>query len=447
VPRVIPKERVSVLRDGTESGGRYVLYWMQASQRARQNPALEYAVRQADTRNLPVVVYFGITEHYPEANLRHYAFLVDGLAEVQRSLAERQIAFVVRHSDPPDGAVALASDAALLVTDRGYLRHQRNWYTHVVSRVRCPVVQVEGNVVVPVDTAYPKEAYNAAVLRRKLSAYLDYFLLPLEERVPQVPARECVDDEDEGVDLGKLLGRMDIDRTVGPASGQQGGTAHALKLLNRFIEEQLPHYASSRNDPGQDNQSGLSPYLHFGHVSPVNTARQVRATGGEGADSFIEQLVVRRELAMNYVYYNSAYDALNGLPSWARKSLQAHASDPREHLYTAEQLEKADTHDPFWNAAQTELNTTGHMHGYMRMYWGKKILEWSPSPEEALRTALWLNNRYALDGRDPNSYAGVAWCLGKHDRPWKERPVFGTVRYMNAKGLMRKFDMDAYLKP
>ncbi|MFO8034070.1 MAG: deoxyribodipyrimidine photo-lyase, partial [Candidatus Bipolaricaulota bacterium] len=403
---MIPNERISVLREGTESGGRYVLYWMQASQRTRDNPALEYAVRQADARDLPVLVYFGLTESYPEANLRHYTFLVEGLAEVQQSLAERGIAFGVRHGAPLDGAVTLAADAALLITDRGYLRHQKRWYRHVVSRVRCPVIQVEGDVVVPVETAYPREAYNAAVLRRKITGYIEYFLAPLEEHAPHVPARGIGDDD--AVDLDKLVKGLDIDRTAGPVHGQQGGTANALSTLNRFIDDQLPRYASSRNEPGDDNQSGLSPYLHFGQISPVEIAQRVRATGGEGADSFIEQVVVRRELAMNYVHYNSGYDTLAGLPRWARVTLQAHASDPRDHLYTAEHLEKARTHDPYWNAAQIELLTIGRMHGYMRMYWGKKILEWSTSPEEAMRVALWLNNRYELDGRDPNSYAGVA---------------------------------------
>jgi len=418
---------------------------MQSSQRTRDNPALEYAVRQGDARELPILVYFGLTDSYPEANLRHYTFLIDGLTEVERSLSERRISFVVRQGFPPDGAAALASGAALLVTDRGYLRHQKSWHRDMVARVRCPVIRVEGDVVVPVGTAYPREAYNAAVLRRKLRAYLDYFLVPLEAHAPQVPARGIGDDQAIELDES-LLNRLSIDGTVGPADGQQGGTASALNHLNRFLEDRLSYYADNRNNPGADNQSGLSPYLHFGQISPVEIAHRVRAAAGEKeASSFIEQLVVRRELAANYVHFNGDYDTLAGLPSWARRTLQAHASDPRAHLYTAEQLEKAHTHDPYWNAAQTELLTTGRIHGYMRMYWGKKILEWSSSPKEAMRVALWLNNRYGLDGRDPNSYAGVAWCFGKHDRPWKERPVFGTVRYMNASGLERKFDMDAYL--
>lgn len=440
---MIHAERVRVLREGTETGRRYVLYWMQSAQRAAGNPALEYAVGQADMRDLPVLVYFGLTERYPEANLRHYTFLMEGLQEVRRALDERGIGFTVRLGSPPEGAVALAADAALVTMDRGYLKHQQDWYRHVVRHARCPVVQVEGNVVVPVESAYPREAYSAAVLRPAILDHLAHFLKPLQERAPQVAARELL--EEDRPDLPALLGRTDIDRTVSPVEGFRGGTKEGMRMLQAFIDTRLPTYAERRNDPATDCASELSPYLHFGQVSPVELARRVRAAGGPGAAEFLEQLVVRRELAMNYAHYNPAYDTVNGLPRWARETLQAHASDRREHLYTREELAEARAHDPYWNAAQTELSTTGRMHGYMRMYWGKKLLEWTSSPAEALRTGLWLNNRYALDGRDPNSYAGVAWCMGKHDRPWKERPIFGKVRYMNAKGLERKFDMGAYL--
>lgn len=441
---MIHEERVAVLRDGTESGGRYVLYWMQSSQRASANPSLEYAVRQADVRGLPVLVYFGLTDRYPEANLRHYAFLVDGLADVKKHLHERRIGFTLRRCSPPEGAVALAREAALLIMDRGYLRHQRGWYGHVVKRVRCPVIQVEGDVVVPVATAYPREAYSAAVLRPAITAQRAHFLKPLEERAPQVPAVDL--GEGDALALDQLLPTMEIDRTVQPVAGLRGGTTEGMRVLHEFLGARLPRYAEARNNPAEDCQSGLSPYLHFGHLSPVTIARAVEAVGGPGADSFLEELVVRRELAMNYAFHNDAYDTFDGLPQWARTSLRVHAQDRREYRYGDEEFDEGRTHDPYWNAAQTELRTTGSLHGYMRMYWGKKLLEWSVVPEEAMRVGLWLNNRYAVDGRDPNSYAGVAWCFGKHDRPWKERPVFGKVRYMNAKGLERKFDMNAYLE-
>ncbi len=440
---MIQPDRVHVLKASGEHSGRYVLYWMQAAQRAECNPALEYAVREADARRLPVVVCFGLTGRYPEANLRHYAFLIDGLRDVARRLAERGIGFLLRVGSPASVTAELALDAALLIVDRGYLAHQRVWRRQLADAVACPVVEIEGEVVVPVKTAYPREAYSAAVLRRKIGPMLERFLVPLETRGPETRADRL--DLGDLPDWTGLLDALDVDRAVAPVPGVEGGTEAGMALLEGFVESRLADYAERRNDPAEDRQSGLSPYLHFGHVAPVRIASRVAQAGGPGAEAFLEELIVRRELAVNYVWYSHAYDVLDGLPAWARATLEAHAGDPREHVYTVAQFEQAETHDPYWNAAQKELRVTGRMHGYMRMYWGKKILEWSPTPEAALDVALRLNNRYGLDGRDPNSYAGVAWCLGKHDRPWKERPIFGTVRYMNAAGLERKFDIGAYV--
>jgi len=440
---MVQSERVRVLNSSPAQNGRYVLYWMQAAQRAEGNHALEYAVREADARRLPVVVYFGLTDRYPEANLRHYTFLMDGLREVERKLTERGIGFLVRTCAPAEGAIAVAEEAALVIVDRGYLRHQRAWRRQVADAVACPVVEIEGEAVVPVEAAYPREAYSAAVLRRKLHPILERFLVPLEARGPGTRADRL--HLGDLPDWTALLEALDVDRSLASVPGAEGGTDAGVALLEAFLESGLADYAERRNDPAEDHQSGLSPYLHFGHVSPVEIARRAAQLGGAGAEAFLEELVVRRELAVNYVWYNHVYDALDGLPAWAQATLEAHAGDPREHVYTDAQFERAETHDPYWNAAQKELRLAGRMHGYMRMYWGKKILEWSPSPAQALAVGLWLNNRYGLDGRDPNSYAGVAWCLGKHDRPWKERPIFGMVRYMNAAGLERKFDIDAYV--
>jgi deoxyribodipyrimidine photo-lyase len=188
----------------------------------------------------------------------------------------------------------------------------------------------------------------------------------------------------------------------------------------------------------------MSPYLHFGQISPLEIALQVLQSSSQGKESYLDELIIRRELAINYVFYNHNYDSFNGLPQWAQKTLLSHKSDERTYTYSLIQLEKADTHDAYWNAAQREMITTGKMHGYMRMYWGKKILEWSSSPEEAFKTALYLNNKYELDGRDPNGFAGIAWCFGKHDRPWASRPIFGNIRFMSAEGLKRKFDVEKY---
>jgi deoxyribodipyrimidine photo-lyase len=233
-----------------------------------------------------------------------------------------------------------------------------------------------------------------------------------------------------------------------PASRHfRGGTARAKQMLERFITQSLPVYAEHSNQPQTDDVSMLSPYLHFGQISPLYVAWRIEHSAAPRAakDAYLEQLIVRRELAINFVWFTPDYDRFTCLPDWARQSLRQHAADPREYLYSREQFERAGTHDPYWNAAMREMLATGFMHNYMRMYWGKKILEWSASPEQAFETALHLNNKYFIDGRDPNSYAGVAWIFGRHDQAWKERPVFGKTRYMNANGLRRKCDIEAYV--
>jgi len=442
----IQVERIKSFNEHRAGKGRYVLYWMQASQRSTCNHALAYAILQANDLDLPVLVYFGLTESYPEATARHYAFMLEGLQEVQSALKQRGIGMVVWQCSPPEGASRLAQDAALVVTDRGYLRHQRAWRQEVASRIDKLLVQVESDVVVPVETASVKEEWAAATLRPRIHKQLKRFLVPLQEYEVRVPSAH-MDLAEPGVDLsapGACLESLQIDHSVAPVREYIGGMHEAQERLHDFIERRLSHYDVWRNDPGLDGLSHMSPYLHFGQISPLDIAMQVQAAGGPGAQSFLEELIVRRELAVNFCYYNPAYDSLMALPAWARKTLEEHQGDPRHPLYTPEELERAETHDPYWNAAQQEMVWRGKMHGYMRMYWGKKILEWSRTPQEALQTALALNNKYELDGRDPNGYAGVAWCLGKHDRPWAERPIYGKTRYMSANGLKRKFDMAAF---
>lgn len=440
----VEPERVRHLNDRPLRGGRYVLYWMQASQRASGNPALEHAIALADELRLPVVVGFGLTPSYPEATLRPYAFMVQGLGEVARGLEEKGIRFVLRVGEPPAVALALAHDAAFLVADRGYLCHQRAWRAEVASRAPCPMVEVEGDAVVPVELAYGREAWSAAALRRRIHPLLPRFLHPLPERAPRRSSRGLDLPGEDPQSLPKLLEQLPIDRSVGPVP-LPGGTAAARRRLAHFLEEGLPRYAERRNDPGAAATSGLSPYLHFGHISPVEVAWRASQVGGPGAEAFLEELVVRRELALNFVLYNPRYDAFEGLPPWAQATLRRHAADPRPALYTLAELDEGRTEDPIWNAAQRELRIAGTIHGYVRMYWGKQILLWTPDPAEALRIALHLNNRYGLDGRDPSSYAGVGWCFGLHDRPFPERPVWGKVRPMTRRGIQGKFDLGPYL--
>ncbi|WP_458011730.1 deoxyribodipyrimidine photo-lyase [Candidatus Solincola sp.] len=443
---MIQPERLKVLKGGGFVPGRYVLYWMQASQRVVYNHALEFAVERANELNLPLVVFFGIAVRFPGANRRHYLFMLEGLRETGEMLAERGAQFVVREVSPEKGALELARDASLLVVDRGYLRHQRAWREWVSHRSPCPVIQVESDVVVPVETASRKEEYAAATFRPKLGRHLPRFLSPLSMRDLKRPDPDL---DLEGLNLSDPARLSKEIRTAKAPDSlliPPGGTSEALARLRSFVREKLDRYHLLSKHPELDYTSGLSPYLHFGQVSPLQVALEVKKAGGPGAKAFLEQLIVRRELGVNLVHYRPAYDSLEALPAWARRTLQEHAGDRREYLYSLEELEGAHTHDPFWNAAQKEMLATGRMHNYMRMYWGKKIIEWSASPEEALKRILYLNDRYELDGRDPNGYAGALWCFGKHDRPFAERKVFGKVRWMSSEGLRRKFDIDAYVR-
>jgi deoxyribodipyrimidine photo-lyase len=444
-------ERILCLNDAAVRGdGRYVLYWMQQSQRTQFNPALEHAVSLADEIDRPVVVVFGLFADYPEANERHFAFMLEGLADVAADLRERGIRFVVRTKRPDEACLALAPDAALVVCDRGYLRHQKQWRKAAAREAGCKVLQVEGDVVVPVDRVSDKREYAARTLRPKIGRLLDSFLGDVSSRRPaQSSLRMRIESDVDPRDPAAVLARLRIDRSVGRVARFRGGTVQARRRLGRFLRSGLEGYAEARNDPADPQCSNLSPYLHFGQISPVEIARKARAARGGGNEdraAFLEELVVRRELAINFVHFEPDYDRYRALPGWAQKTLAEHRNDAREHVYSRRELERAATHDPYWNAAMTEMVRTGYMHNYMRMYWGKKIIEWSNTPEHAYRTALALNNKYFIDGRDPNSYTGVGWIFGLHDRPWTERPVFGTVRYMNAGGLERKFDIAAYVR-
>jgi deoxyribodipyrimidine photo-lyase len=443
---MIQKERIKGLNKKEVKKGAYVLYWMQASQRTEYNHALEYAIIKANELKQPVIVFFGITDTFPEANERHYTFMLEGLREVKQSLEKRGIQMVILHKSPERGVVQLARRASLTVVDRGYLRIQRDWRGYAAKRIDCPLIQIESDVIVPVEEASPKEEYTAATIRSKIRKKLSHFLVPLKESEPAISSLSMDVDSFDIEDIGKAISKLRIDRSVKKVDSFHGGTKEALRHLEVFLEGKLDRFPELRNDPTLDYLSHMSPYLHFGQISPLFIALEVEKTKSPGIEAFLEELIGRRELSMNFVFYNEKYDSFDGVPEWARKTLQAHQKNKHPYLYTLEELEQAKTHDPYWNAAQREMVTKGKMHGYMRMYWGKKILEWSKTPEEAYRAALYLNNKYELDGRDPNGFTGVAWCFGKHDRPWGERPIFGNVRYMNDKGLKRKFDADEYVK-
>ncbi|MEJ2242114.1 MAG: deoxyribodipyrimidine photo-lyase [Candidatus Bathyarchaeota archaeon] len=443
---MIHESRIQPLNDLAINNNDFVLYWMQASQRAEYNPALEYSIQKANELNKSLLVFFGITSSYPEANERHYYFMLEGLKEVKTALKDKRIRLVIQKISPEVGAVELGKFASLIVVDKGYTKIERMWTKYVAENVRCPFIQVESNVIVPVKVASTKEEYSAATFRPKIKKVMNRFFVPLKQNILEKDSFRLDFPSFDITNVKKAIEQLEIDKSINKVKNFVGGFSEAKKHLQKFIESKLDRYSEERNDPTKNCVSNMSPYLHFGQISPLYIALKILESNSPGVDSYLEELIIRRELAINFVFYNTYYDAFESLNDWQKKTLNEHRIDKREYNYTIKEFENAQTHDVFWNAAQKEMVITGKMHGYMRMYWGKKIIEWTKSPEEAYKLALYLNNKYELDGRDPNGYAGVAWCFGKRDRPWKEREIFGKIRYMNAKGLKRKFDIDKYVQ-
>ena len=435
----VHEDRVRRLDDGREPrrDGSHVLYWMQASGRAEHNDALEFAVQTANDHGVPLHVVFGLTADYPQASARHYRFLLEGLAEVAGALARRGIPFAVRRGTPVDVAVAAADGAVEVVVDRGYLRHLVAWREQLVERVDVPVWQVEADVVVPVEVASDKREYAARTIRPKLHRHLDDFLVeltttPLDRTGPPL----------DGLDLGDVsavLADLGLD-DPGPGI-VRGGTARARARLDDFLQRGLVGYGERRPDPADDVHSFQSTYLQYGQVSPVWLALQVRDSGigsRDDRDTWLEELVVRRELAHNYVVFEPGYDRYAALPEWARRTLEEHRGDEREHVYSYEDLRLGRTHDRAWNACQAQVREEGFLHNHLRMYWGKQVVLWAGDAPAAFDQLLRLNNEHFLDGRSPNSFANVAWIFGLHDRPWQETPVRGTTRPMTRSGLQSK---------
>jgi deoxyribodipyrimidine photo-lyase len=381
------------------------------------------------------------------ANFRHYRFLVEGLADLAAGLHERRVGFVLRVY-PAHRLMPFLTQVrpAIVIGDENPLRQQERWRDSVANDLASPLWTVDADVVVP-TALLETEQYAARTIRPRLHKHLDTFLTPSDE-----PTTRVAWTAPEGLATvapdASVLNTLTIDRSVAPVDGWRGGTGEARRRLSAFVTDRLEQYGRHRNHPELSGTSELSPYLHFGHLGPREAALAVRKSGAPQAaiDASLEQLIVRRELAVNYVRFNSDYDRLAGCEPWARRTLRQHQFDRRPHLYTRDQFDAGHTHDPLWNAAQRQMASTGWMHGYMRMYWAKKILEWSADPVEAFETAIALNDRYQLDGRDPNGYANIAWAIGgKHDRPWPPRPVYGTIRSMSFASTSRKFDAAAYI--
>ena len=398
-----------------------------------------------------MLAVFGLDAAYPEANLRHFAFLLEGLAVARRDLERRGVQLAVLRAPADEAALSLAGPAALLVCDRGYLRHQRAWRARVAAEAPCAVEQVEGDVVVPLEAASRKAEWAAATLRPKILRLRDRYLAAAragDSGAARAGIRSaCGCRGTCAISAPGSWTTFPVDRSVAPVPGHPGRHGRGPRATGAVRRPARWPGTRTRTAIRPPRRIPASPRTctsarsrRCGSPSPSRAARAPRAA----KEAFLEQLVVRRELAANLALFNDRCDRYDGVPGWALATLAAHARDPRPHRYGPADLEAARTHDPYWNAAMRAMRRDGFLHNHLRMYWGKKILEWSATPEEGFRTALALNNRWFLDGRDPNSLAGVAWVFGTHDRAWAERPIFGKIRYMNDAGLRRKFDADGW---
>lgn len=440
----VEPKRIRCLNNRGLSAGSFIIYWMRNSQRSEMNPALNLAIETGNRLNLPVVVFFTCNSKYPVCNSRQYNFMLAGIADVKQRLLKKKILTVIWVTEPVPGIRKIARGASLVITDAGYMKRDKEVESIAAQALKCPLVGVESNIIVPLKALPEKEEYSAATLRPKIKKIISNYLNPAPDPLPDVSSLELHLKYPDLSDYGQFK-NPDIINSGLCVVQPCGGNTSANRLLSKFLSKRINSYSTQRNDPDLDVTSHLSSYLHFGHISPVKVALAALKEYDSNTESFLDELIVRRELSFNFVNYNHNYDNISCIPLWASDSLFQNKDVEREYLYTLHEFEKSLTHDQYWNAAQNELATTGCIHNYMRMYWGKKIIEWTDSPEIAFDYMIYLNNKYALDGNDPNSYAGIAWCFGKYDRPWGSRPVFGKVRYMNDKGLKRKFKMKTYM--
>ena len=436
-------KRDFLIKDGI-SGNGPLIYWMSRDQRIYWNRALEYSQKLAIEKKKPLIVIFGLSNYFLGATVRHFDFMLKSLDKINSKLEEYNIKFKLLKGDVPLVISKYVNqiNCDTLITDFDPLKIKKKWKNEVKNLINCPFIEVDAHNIVPVRVASDKEEFAAYTIRPKLHKLLPFYLNEKFELVKH-PFGEQVENSKLEYDLSIYEQEPNI------VSQFESGEDEAQKKLKKFLEERANKYHELRNIPTVNYQSDLSPYLHFGQISAEQILIEINKSDifEESKKTFIEELFVRRELADNYCFYNENYDNFDGLQNWAKQTLIEHQDDPREYLYSIEEFEYARTHDIYWNAAQLEMVKTGKMHGYMRMYWAKKILEWTKSPEEAIQIAIYLNDKYELDGRDPNGYTGIMWSIGGiHDRPWFERPIFGKIRYMNANGLERKFDVMKYVE-
>ena len=439
--------RIQEIRTGNQDSGP-VIYWMSRDQRIMNNWALIHAQDLALHASRPLRIVFCLADSFLHAGLRQYDFMLRGLHECASLAGSLNIPL-----DLIQGETGLMLPAYLekhktsfLVMDFDPLHIKKSWQKEILDKTGMPAHLVDAHNIVPCWSTSGKQEYAARTIRPRIHRQLDEFF----EDYPDLESHPYPAEAGSGFDPDEVLQDMNLDKTTAPVRWLDPGPEAAGAVLDDFIVHRLPLYQEKRNDPNMQALSNLSPYLHFGNISAQRVALQVKKqlhTPMEAREAFLEELIVRKELSDNFCHHNQNYDNFQGLPAWSQKTLDKHRRDTRDYLYELQALEMARTHDPLWNAAQVEMVNTGKMHGYMRMYWAKKILEWTDSPEQAINIAIYLNDKYELDGRDPNGYTGILWSIGGvHDRPWKERKIFGTVRYMSYNGCKRKFNVDAYIQ-
>lgn len=437
-------KRLRILKESKSVPGP-VVYWMQRDQRVHDNWALLYAQERANILNVHLYVVFNIVSNFLEATIRQYGFMLKGLQEVESELMKFNIPFVLTTGDAgieiPNFVKAI--NASLLVADFNPLKISRRWKKSVADKIEIPFHEVDAHNIVPFHQASNKQEFAAYTIRPKIQKLLPEFLdcFPTLLKMNHKPMQNKNDWD-------SIYASLNVNKDVKEIDWLISGENAAHRAMQNFISNKFANFGPERNFPTHDAQSNLSPYFHFGHIAPQRVALAIQplTEHEESHKSFLEEMIIRRELSDNFCYFNKNYDSFDGFHAWAKESLNQHRKDKRDFVYNLEQFELAKTHDSLWNAAQLEMVNRGKMHGYMRMYWAKKILEWSESPEKAMRIAIYLNDKFELDGRDPNGYAGIAWSIGGvHDRAWFERPVYGKIRYMNANGCAKKFDVKKYI--
>jgi len=442
---MIDSKRVRTLKEGKFTG-HSVLYWMNRDKRVDDNWALIMAQSLALKKHVPLIVCFQYVGKFSEANIRQYGFLFKGLEGVKIKLDKLNIEFVLIQDTARNALPRIIHKRSVgsLIVDYNPLKVYQKRLNNVLKNIDVPVYQVDAHNIIPVWVTSQKKEYAAYTIRRKIQSNLDHFLTDY----PKLKIHPYGTANSKGRPYDNIIDDLSIDHGVKEVDWLIPGEIAARQKLDS-LSETLIGYNEDRNDPNRRGLSNLSPYFHFGHISPQRVALEIKDSSLSNADKdvFLEEMIVRRELSDNFCEYESNYDSFEGFHPWAKNTLNEHREDKRDYLYPKEQFEQADTHDLLWNAAQNQMRLTGKMHGYMRMYWAKKILEWSPSPEIALQVAIDLNDKYELDGRDPNGYAGIAWSIGGvHDRAWFERPVYGKIRYMNFNGCKSKFNVQKYIE-